>query len=90
MAMRAPELSAVARSASPLVLAGLAVVATPALAAEPESLDEAFLEYLAEFDRDDWSWFDARQDDGDRERKQVRKPVTSTPAPASADQEHQP
>ena len=31
-----------------------------AAAAEPEVLDEDFLEYLAEFDNeeDDWSWFD--------------------------------
>ncbi len=88
--MRAPEISAVASSAAPLVLAGLAVVVTPALAADAEALDEAFLDYLAEFDRDDWSWFDAHQDDPDRERKQARKPVTATAAPSSADKEHQP
>ena len=90
MAMRAPELSALACSASPLVFVGIAVVATPVLAADPESLDEEFLEYLAEFDRDDWSWFDAHRDDPERERNQARKPVTPTPAPSSADKEHQP
>ena len=37
------------------------VVPILAAAAEPEVLDEDFLEYLAEFDNeeDDWSWFDA-------------------------------
>ncbi|MFL6549432.1 MAG: hypothetical protein ACJ8OJ_12105 [Povalibacter sp.] len=43
------------------VAALVALVALPAVvcAAEPETLDEDFLEYLAELDQveDDWSWF---------------------------------
>lgn len=35
------------------------LMASAAVAAEPEQLDEEFLEYLAEFanEEDDWTWF---------------------------------
>ena len=44
------------------IAAAVALGALPALtrAAEPDVLEEDFLEYLTEFDdeKDDWSWFD--------------------------------
>ncbi len=44
------------------IAAAAALGALPVLtrAAEPDVLEEAFLEYLTEFDdeKDDWSWFD--------------------------------
>jgi hypothetical protein len=65
--MRVPETT---HDASVESLALIALVASPALAhaAEPEVLDEDFLEYLAEFDdeEDDWSWFDGEEKASDR------------------------
>ncbi|HEU4484862.1 MAG TPA: hypothetical protein VFR96_05170 [Povalibacter sp.] len=84
--MCAPEISDMSRDASvKFALGGLALVVMPVFAADTEALDEEFLEYLAEFDRDDWSWFDAHQDDPD-----ARKPAPQKPATTSADKEHQP
>ena len=61
MTMCAPDTQKL--SATELSTTLIAMIAVPILAAaaEPEVLDEDFLEYLAEFDNeeDDWSWFDA-------------------------------
>jgi hypothetical protein len=70
--MRAPETTArTADHESNLESAALiTLIGLPALAhaAEPEVLDEDFLEYLAEFDdeEDDWSWFDGEEKASDR------------------------
>ena len=59
-------------------LGALALLVIPALAvsAEPEPLDEAFLDYLAELEDedDDWTWF--AQDDDDEDA--AKKPVPET------------
>jgi len=56
-------------------LFALGMLPMGASAAEPEALDEEFLEYLAELDddEDDWIWFD---DD----ENPVTKPTTARPA----------
>lgn len=62
-------------------VAGL--LAPVAHAAEPEPLDEEFLEYLAEFaDADaDWTWFAADEDEDDAAEKAKQ---AAKPAPQSA------
>lgn len=54
------------------------LLAPVAYAAEPEPLDEEFLEYLAEFaDTDaDWTWFAADdEDDAAKKEQQAAKPA---------------
>ena len=60
------------RSAA-LALAIAGLLAGAATAAEPEPLDEDFLEYLAEFanDADDWTWFASDTDEDDEEAPQA-------------------
>jgi hypothetical protein len=64
----------------------VALSAVPMLtqAAEPEVLDEAFLDYLAEFDEeeDDWSWFDAEDKASDAKKAATdNEPKPSTTKP---------
>ncbi len=60
-------------------LGALALVMVPALAlsADPEPLDEAFLDYLAELedDDDDWTWFAQDDDDEAETKKAAAKPA---------------
>jgi hypothetical protein len=55
---------------------GLLLIPALAVSAEPEPLDEAFLDYLAELEDedDDWTWF--AQDDDDEDA--AKKPVPET------------
>lgn len=64
-------------------VAGL--LASVAHAAEPEPLDEEFLEYLAEFaDADaDWTWFAADEDEDEDDAAEKAKQAAK-PAPQSA------
>jgi hypothetical protein len=61
-----------------LAVAVAGLLASVAFAAEPEPLDEAFLDYLAEFAAADadWTWF-ASDDDQDlaAKEKQAAKPA---------------
>ena len=62
MAIRSKLRSSPALHATlPLLVAGAGLLAVPARAAEPEPLDEEFLEYLAQLegDEDDWTLFEA-------------------------------
>ena len=59
-------------------LGAAAVLLLPALAvsAEAEALDEEFLEFLAEFEKDDdWSWFAQDDEAAAKEKKQAAKPA---------------
>lgn len=66
-----------------LALAVAGLLAAVAQAAEPEPLDEEFLEYLAEFAQADadWTWFASDDDEDVAAEKQ--KPA-ARPAPQSA------
>jgi hypothetical protein len=57
-----------------LTLAALTLLPGVVAAAEPPSLDEEFLEYLAQFEgqADNWTWFA----DDDEEPKQPASPAT--------------
>lgn len=85
MHARKPESSIDCELTEVQIAAAIALGAVPALAqtAEPEVLDEAFLEYLAEFDdeKDDWSWFD--RDDKATDTQKAARPESrhgTTPA----------
>jgi hypothetical protein len=67
-----------------LALAVAGLLASVAYAAEPEPLDEDFLEYLAEFAAADadWTWF--ASDDDDDVAAEKAKPAAK-PAPKSAE-----
>lgn len=56
--------------------ATLLLVPALALGAEPEPLDEEFLEFLAEFDEDDdWAWFTQDARDEAAAKKTAAKPA---------------
>lgn len=94
MATRAPEAAddmctapAAPATAMPVIRLGvfggmIALAAMPATAADSEPLDQDFLEYLAEFEgRDDWSWFDAHEDDTGKGTRQSTPPEHSATPP---------
>ncbi len=69
----------------PLLAAGVGLMAGAAQAAEPEPLDEEFLEYLAQLegDEDDWTLFEADETKPAPVQPPASKPVAAAKEPAA-------